>query len=425
MAGNLAVGLDVGTSKICAVAAELNDRGVNILGVGEAPSKGLRKGIIINMEATIDSIKKAVMEVEASAGIRIKSIAAGISGAHINGLDSYGAVGIRGKEVRHADRERAIDSAKAIYVPLDREVLHVIPTDFILDGQEGIVDPVGMAGVRLEAKVHIITGLASSIQNLMKCCERAGLDVADIVFAPVASAGAALSKDETECGVLLADIGGGTTDMVFIKDGAVRYISVLGVGGAHVTNDIAVGLRLNVQEAEKLKRSHGAAYAGMVNGKDEVQINQTGGNTKTIPARYISEIIQPRCEEMIGMMKEEIKACHGYEQATCGLVLTGGASLLQGFDKMAESLLGLPVRLGRPVNIRGQMAAVANPAYSTGAGLVAYGYESSPGRVDHSDVFADLAAGMKGWLKGAFGNKIQIQKNNKKEGGLVCLKLRK
>ncbi len=409
MAGNLVVGLDVGTSKVCAVAAELNDRGVNILGVGEAPSKGLRKGIIINMDATIDSIKKAVMEVEASAGIRIKSVTAGISGAHINGLDSYGAVGIRGREVRHADMERAIDSAKAIYVPLEREVLHVIPTDFILDGQEGIADPVGMAGVRLEAKVHIITGVASSIQNLMKCCEKAGLDVAEIVFGPVASAGVSLSGEEKECGVLLADVGGGTTDMVFIKNGAVRHTSVLAVGGAHVTNDIAVGLRINVHEAEKLKRSHGAAYAGMVNGKDEVQINQTGGNTKTIPAQYISEIIQPRCEEMIGMMKEEIRACYGYEHATCGLVLTGGASLLQGFDKMAESLLGLPVRLGRPANIRGQMAAVANPAYSTGAGLVAYGYESSPGRVNHSDVFADLVAGMKGWLKGAFGSKIQIQ----------------
>ena len=409
MAGNLVVGLDVGTSKVCAVAAELNDRGVNILGVGEAPSKGLRKGIIINMDATIDSIKKAVMEVEASAGIRIKTVTAGISGAHIKGLDSYGAVGIRGKEVRHADMVRAIDSAKAIYIPLDREVLHVIPTDFILDGQEGIVDPAGMAGVRLEAKVHIITGVVSSIQNLMKCCEKAGLDVADIVFAPVASAGVSLSREETECGVLLADIGGGTTDMVFIKNGAVRHTSVLGVGGAHVTNDIAVGLRINVHEAEKLKRSHGAAYAGMVNGKDEVQINQTGGNTKTIPAQYISEIIQPRCEEMIGMMKEGFRACYGYEHATCGLVLTGGASLLQGFDKMAESLLGLPVRLGRPANIRGQMAAVANPVYSTGAGLVAYGYESSPGRVNHSDVFADLVAGMKGWLKGAFGSKIQIQ----------------
>lgn len=412
MAGNLVVGLDVGTSKVCAVAAELSDRGVNILGLGEAPSKGLRKGIVINMDATIDSIKKAVMEAETAAGIRIKSVTAGISGAHINGLDSYGAVGIRGKEAGPADMERAIDSAKAIYIPLDREVLHVIPTDFILDGQEGIVDPVGMAGVRLEAKVHIVTGVASSIQNLMKCCEKAGLDVADIVFAPVASAGAVLSKDEMECGVLLADIGGGTTDMVFIKGGAVRYTSVLGVGGAHVTNDIAVGLRINVQEAEKLKRSYGAAYAGMVNGKDEVQINHAGGDMKTIPAQYISEIIQPRCEEMIGMLKEEIKTCHGYEHATCGMVFTGGASLLQGFDKMAESLLGLPVRLGRPMNIRGQMAAVANPAYSTGAGLVAYGYEISPSRVNHSDGFADLVAGIKGWVKGVFGNTVQIQKNN-------------
>ncbi len=189
MSGNLVVGLDVGTSKVCAVVAELNDRGVNVLGIGESASKGLRKGIVINMDATADSIKKAVMDAENSAGVRIKSVLAGISGAHINGLNSYGAVGIRGKEVRPLDRERAIDSAKAIYIPLDREVLHVIPTEFILDGQEGIIDPVGMAGVRLEAKVHIITALASSVQNLMTCCEKAGLDVADIVFSPIASAG--------------------------------------------------------------------------------------------------------------------------------------------------------------------------------------------------------------------------------------------
>jgi cell division protein FtsA len=425
MSANLIVGLDIGTSKVCAVAAELNDRGVNVLGVGEAPSNGIRKGIVINMDATIDSIRKAVADAETSAGIRIKSVTAGLSGVHINGLDSYGAVGIRGREVRPADRERAIESAKAIYIPLDREVLHVIPTEYLLDGQEGIIDPVGMAGVRLEAKVHIITCIASSVQNLLKCCEKADLDVGDIVFAPVASAGVTLSRDERECGVVLADIGGGTTDMVFIKGGAVRHASVLGVGGAHVTNDIAVGLRINVQEAERLKRSYGAAYAGMVNDKDEVQINQAGGNTKTIPAGYISEIIQPRSEEMIGMMKEEIKKCYGYELATCGLVLTGGASLLKGFDKMAESLLGLPVRIGRPVNIKGQMAAVKNPAYSTGAGLVAYRSDSSAGRVGHADVFADLVAGVKGWFKGAFGSNSQIQQNKRKEGGMVCLKSRK
>ena len=425
MSGKLIVGLDVGSSKICAVAAELNDRGVNILGVGEAPSKGLRKGIVIHMEATIDSIKKAVIEAEASAGLRIKSVVAGISGVHISGLSSYGAVGVRGKEVRSVDRERAIDSAKAIYIPLDREVLHVLPTEFILDGQEGIIDPVGMSGVRLEVKVHIIHGLASSVQNLMKCCEKAGLDVADIVFNPLAAACATLSKDEMECGVVLVDIGGGTSDIVFFKDNALRHASVLGVGGAHVTNDIAVGLRINVNEAEKLKRSYGAAFEGMGNDRDEVQISQTGGNTKTIPAKYIAEIIQPRCEEMIGMVRKEIQACCGYELATCGVVLTGGASLLNGFDKMTESLLGLPVRLGQPVNVKGRMAAVRNPAYSTGVGLVTYGYESSPDSVLHADFFADAVAGAKGWLKGIFNSKGLIQINNKKEGGMLCLKSKK
>jgi cell division protein FtsA len=425
MSGNLVVGLDVGTSKVCAVVAELNDRGVNVLGIGESASKGLRKGIVINMDATADSIKKAVTDAENSAGIRIKSVLAGISGVHINGLNSYGAVGIRGKEVGPLDRERAIESAKAIYIPLDREVLHVIPTEFILDGQEGIIDPVGMAGVRLEAKVHIITAVASSVQNLMTCCEKAGLDVSDIVFSPIASAGATLSGDEMECGAVLVDIGGGTTDIVFLKNGALRHASVLGVGGAHVTNDIAVGLRINVNEAEKLKRSYGAAFAGMVNAKDEVLINQAGGNAKTIPAMYISEIIQPRCEEMIGMIRKEIKACYGYELATCGVVFTGGGSLLRGFDKMAESMLGLPVRIGRPVNIKGQMAAVKGPAYSTGAGLLSCGHESSHNRVRHADVFEDAVAGVKGWFTGLLGNKVQIQLNNRKERGMLCLKSKK
>jgi len=425
MGGNLVVGLDVGTSKVCAVAAELNDRGVVVLGIGEAVSKGLRKGIVINMDATADSIKKAVTEAEKSADIRIKSVLAGISGSHINGLNSYGAIGLRGKEVKPVERERAIDSAKAIYIPLDREVLHVLPTGFILDGQEGIIDPVGMTGVRLEAKVHIITALASSVQNLITCCEKAGLDVADIVFSPIASAGATLSRDEMECGAILVDIGGGTTDIVFLRDGALRYASVLGIGGAHVTNDIAVGLRINVNEAEKLKRSYGAAFAGMVNDKDEVSINQAGGNAKSIPAKYISEIIQPRCEEMLGMIREEIKACFGYELATCGVVFTGGASLLRGFDKMAESMLGLPVRIGRPVNIKGQMAAVKGPAYSTSAGLLTYAQESSHSRVLHADVFEDAVKGVKGWFNGLLGNKVQIQANNKKERGMLCLKSRK
>lgn len=425
MSGHVVVGLDVGTSKVCAVVAEFSDRGVKVLGVGEAPSQGLRKGIIINMDATTDSIKKAVMDAENSAGVRIKSVVAGISGVHINGINSYGAVGIRGKEVRHSDTERAIDSAKAIYIPLDREVLQVIPTEFILDGQDGIINPVGMSGVRLEAKVYIISGAASSLQNLMKCCQKSGLDVADIVFGPIASASAALSVDEKECGVGLIDIGGGTTDIVLFKDGAIRHASALGVGGMHVTNDIAVGLRTNIYEAEKLKISSGAAFEGMVNARDEVLINQTGGNTKTIPAKYISEIIQPRCEEMLVMIRKEITECSGYELATCGLVFTGGASLLRGFDKMAESLLGLPVRLGQPVNILGHMAAVRNPVYSMAVGLVTYAYQSSPESTSHDDVFAGAVEGIGGWLKGLLGNKDQIQLNNRKEGGLVCLKSKK
>ena len=425
MHANLVVGLDIGTSKICAVTAELTDRGVNILGIGESPSKGLRKGMVINMDATVDAIKKAVAEAERSAGVRIKSVVAGVSGDHVNGLNSSGAVGIRGKEVSLLDMEHAVEAAKAVYIPLEREVLHVIPTAFILDGQEGIVDPVGMAGVRLGAKVQIITGAVSSLQNLMKCCEKAGLDVADIVFSPLASASTTLSGDEMECGVILIDIGDGTTDMALFRDGVLQHISVRGVGGAHVTNDLAVGLRISVQEAEKLKRSAGSAFAGMVQDTGEVRINQTGGNTKTIPAAYISEIIQPRCEEMIEMIRKDIQTCFGYERATCGVVLTGGASLLKGFDRMAESLLGLPVRIGRPVNIRGNISSVTGPHYATGVGLVTFGYDPSANRMIHAEVFTAAIEGIKEWAKGLFGRKDQIQLNNRKEGGMLCLKSKK
>lgn len=426
MRPDLLVGLDVGSSRVRVVAAEMNDRGIQIIGVGEAASTGLRKGMIINMEATVDSMKQAVRNAELAAGIRIKSVIAGVSGPHIKGLSSNGVVGIRRKEVRVADTERAIESAKAVHIPLDREILHVIPSDFVLDGQEGIVDPVGMAGVRLEAKVHIITGFAASVQNMMKCCERAGLDVADLVFSPIASAGAALSREEKDCGVILADIGAGTSDLVFYKDGALRHSSVLGVGGAHVTNDIAVGLRISFSDAEKLKREYGSAYAGMENDPAaEVQICQTSGDTRTIPAKYITEIMQPRCEEMIHMLRDEIRACFGYELATCGVVCTGGAALMRGFVKTAESLLGLPVRLGQPATVTGNIAAVKDPAYSTGVGLLIYASGSLQDRAVYHDVLHATVDGIRGWLKGIFGSRDHISFNNRKEGGMACLKLKK
>ncbi len=422
---NIVVGLDVGTTKVCTVVAEVGGRRAEILGLGVSPSSGgLRKGIVINIDATVDSIKKAVREAEASSGVKIKSVAVGISGAHIKGFDSSGAVGLRGGEVSAKDVERSIDSAKAVYIPLDREVLHVVPVEFVLDGQDGITDPIGMSGVRLEARVHIITGAASPMQNLMKCCEKAGLEVSDVVFEPLASAHAVLTVEEKESGVILADLGGGTTDIALFRGGSLRYASVIGVGGNHLTNDIAVGLRITMNEAEKLKKTSGAAYEQIIGSAEEIQIAQAGGQVRTLPRKYVAEILQPRCEEMLELIKEEINKCAGYGTALCGLVMTGGASQLTGFDKIAESVLGLPVRQGSPIHLKGPKRA-DGPAYSTGVGLVAYGWE--PDAPD--SVSASVSAGVLGkvacWFKDRFKYADYLNFSNRKEGGMLCLKSRK
>ncbi len=421
---NIMVGLDVGTTKVCAVVADVSGMRAEILGLGISPSSGLRKGIVINIDATVESIKKAVREAEAASGVKIKSVSVGISGAHIKGFDSAGAVGLRGSEVSAKDVERSIDSAKAVYIPLDREVLHVVPVEFVLDGQDGITDPIGMSGVRLEARVHIITGAASPMQNLMKCCEKAGLEVSDVIFEPLASAHAVLTMEEKESGVILVDLGGGTTDLALFREGSLRYASVIGVGGNHLTNDIAVGLRITMNEAEKLKKTSGAAYEQIIGSAEEIQIAQAGDQVRTLPRKYMAEILQPRCEEMLELIKEEINKCSGYGTALCGLVMTGGTSQLTGFDKIAESVLGLPVRKGSPIRLRGLKRA-DSPAYSTGVGLVTYGWD--PDAPD--PVSAGVSAGVVGkvacWLKDRFRYADYLNFNNRKEGGMLCLKSRK
>lgn len=422
---HISVGLDVGTTKVCAVVADMGRKEAEILGLGIAPSQGLRKGIVINIDATVDSIKKAVKEAEASSGARIKSVSVGISGAHIKGFDSSGAVGLRGKEVSFADVSRSIDSAKAVYIPLDREVLHVMPTEFVLDGQDGITDPIGMSGVRLEARVHIITGAASPMQNLLKCCEKAGLEVSDIVFEPLASAHAALTKEEKESGSILVDLGGGTTDIALFKDGSLRYASVIGVGGNHFTNDIAVGLRITMSEAEKVKKTAGAAYERFVSDAEEIQITQAGGQMRTLPRKYVAEILQPRCEEILELIKEEIRKCSGHGTALCGVVVTGGASQLSGLDKMAESVLGLPVRAGSPEPLKGLKSEIKSPVYSTGVGLATYGNAPEAKDVAHAGLVSGVLGMVTDWVKDKFRYADYFNFNNRKEGGMLCLKSRK
>jgi len=416
MRQDIIAGLDVGTTKVCSVVAELNGNRWRILGVGSAPSTGIRKGIVINIDATVDSIKKAVKEAEASSGTRIKSVHAAVSGSHIRGFDSSGAVGIRGKEVEKVDVGHAVDSAKAVYIPLDREVLHVIPTEFVLDGQDGITDPIGMAGVRLEARVHIVTAGASAVQNLAKCCEKAELSAAQLVFGPIASAGAVLTADEKEFGVVLVDIGGGTTDVALFRGGKLRHAAVIGTGGVHVTNDIAVGLRVGMPEAERLKKESGAAYEGLVAASEEMTVMQGDGQGRTLPRKYIAEIIQPRCDEMLELIKDEIKRCSGYETAVCGVVLTGGASMLAGFDRMAESVLGMPVRIGTPWKINGLQEEAASPLFATGVGLVACEAESRPPREDVPSSSAGILGELRNRAKDVLKYVEKINSNIRKKG---------
>lgn len=425
MGTDIITSLDIGTTKVCTFVAEANDKGTSILGLGTSPSSGIRKGMIVNMDAAVESIRQAVREAEACSGTRIKSVYAGISGVHIRGFNSSGAAGIRGKEVTRADVERSIDLAKTVYIPLDREMLHVIPAEFTLDEQEGIADPTGMSGVRLEARVHIITGAASPVQNLIKCCTKADLDVDDIVLKPLASAYSTLTRDEKEYGAVLIDIGGGTTDIALFKDGYLKSVSVLGIGGAHLNNDIAIGLRVNMHEAERLKTVSGAAFAGAINDSGEIQVSQSGGQTRIIPAKYLIEIIQPRCEEILEMIKDEINKCCGYELATCGVVLTGGTSLLNGFDRMAESVLGLPVRTGMPERIRGLKAEMASPVYSTGIGIVNYISELDAGRNFSHEIIGSSVGRVKELVKGWFRYIDFLNFSNRKEGGILCLKSRK
>jgi cell division protein FtsA len=395
------VGLDVGTTKICAVVGEVVNGELEIRGVSTSASKGLRKGVVVDIESTVESIKNAVKTAESFTGVEINAVYVGIAGSHIKGFNSYGAVGIRGKEVTCKDIERVIDSAKAVYVPLDREVLHVIPAGYILDGQDGIRDPIGMMGVRLEAKVYIVTGAVASVQNLLKCCEKVGLEVVDIVFEPLASAEAILTDDEKELGVAIVDIGGGTTDIILYKNGCLRHTSVLAVGGNHFTNDIAVGLRVSVSEAERVKKSFGFAITTMVDDSEEIDIIQAGQGRKIL-RRYLSEIIQPRTEELLDLIKGELRSCSGYDIASTGVVFTGGGSLLEGLDRMAEALLGLPVRLGFPKDLEGCKDIINNPMYATGVGLVLYGLETESSRVFYPDAFTGIFGKMKDWVKGIF-----------------------
>ncbi len=370
----LIVGLDIGTTKICAIVGEVTDDGINIIGIGSHPSRGLRKGVVVNIENTVESVKKAVEEAELMAGCEITGVYVGIAGSHIKGINSRGIVAIKEKEVRSSDVKRVTNAAQAVAIPTDREVVHVIPQEFIVDDQDGVKDPVGMSGIRLEVKVHIVTAAATSAQNIIRCCNRAGLNVHEIVLEQLAGSEAVLGHDEKELGVVLVDIGGGTTDIAIFVNGSVVHTSVLALGGNHLTNDVAVGLRTPAQEAERMKQRYGCVLTSLVQKEETIEVPSVGGRNPRILSRQIlAEILEPRVEEIFNLVHQEVVRSGFEDRIAAGVVLTGGCSILEGMPELAEQVFNLPVRRGVPKGVGGLVDVVKSPMYATAVGLVLAG----------------------------------------------------
>lgn len=375
----LLVGLDLGTTKICAVVGEVTADGIDIVGVGTYPSVGLRRGVVVHIDQTVNSIKRAVRDAELMAGCEISSVYAGIAGTHVVSMNSHGVIAIKSREVTQNDVDRVLDAARAIAMPFDRQILHVLPQQYIVDDQEGIQDPLGMSGVRLEAKVHVVTGAISAAQNILRCCERAGLHVNEVILESLASGEAVLDPEEKRLGVALVDLGGGTTDLAVFVDNAIRFTSVLALGGSNITSDISVGLRASVDEAEKVKRKYGCASTSMVNPSDLIEVASVGEQKRRQLARTIlAEIIEARVEEILSLVDREIIRSGYAESIAAGVVLTGGVALLPGIREVAEQVFDMPVRIGVPTGLGGLADVVQNPMYSTAAGLLLHAQRRGP-----------------------------------------------
>jgi cell division protein FtsA len=400
---NIIVGLDIGTTKICAVVGEVSRTAINIIGIGTHPSIGLRKGVVVDIESTVESIKKAIEEAELMAGCEISSVYAGIAGGHITGLNSRGIVAIKGQEIIKSDVERVIDAARAVAIPMDREVIHVLPQEFIVDDQTGIQNPVGMAGVRLETKIHIVTGAVTSAHNIVKCANRSGLDVCDIVLESLASGEAVLTDEERELGVGLLDLGGGTTDLAIFSGKNIKHTFVLGLGGNNLTNDIAIGARASLAEAEKIKIKFGTCVSRDISSEETIEVPGMGGRkTRKLPRKILGEILEPRVEEIFSLIKREIYRAGMENLIVSGMVLTGGSALLGGATEIAESIFELPTRLGKPRGISGLVDVVNNPMYATGVGLVLYGARNQTTkkfRIRDVNIFNRIMTRMKKWFK--------------------------
>ena len=402
--GRIYAGLDIGTTKITAVVAEAAaDDGIHILGIGTAPSDGLKRGVVVNLERTVHSIQHAVAEAERISGRTIRSVHAGISGDHIRGINSRGVIAVARKdaEIRPNDVARVIEAAKAVAIPTDREILHVLPQEYIVDDQDGIRDPIGMSGVRLEAEVHIITGAVAACRNLIRAAERAGLEVDELVLEPLASANAVLTADDREMGVALLDIGGGTTDVAVFFEGSVRHTAVIGLGGANITNDLAIGLRTPVERAEALKLSYGCALTAMVRPEETVRVPSVGGRAdRDISRHMLAMMIEPRAEEIFAHANKEVRRHHVADLLGAGVGLTGGASALPGMPELADQIFDLPVRRGAPVGFSGLTEEICNPRFATGVGLAIHAHQHD-GRPRERDggMIGRISTGFRRWIE--------------------------
>jgi len=395
---NLIVGLDIGTSKVVAIVGELTTDGeIEIIGIGSHPSRGLKKGVVVNIESTVQSIQRAVEEAELMAGCQIHSVYAGIAGSHVRSLNSHGIVAIKDREVTHSDVERVIDAARAVAIPADQKILHVLPQEFIIDNQEGIKEPGGMSGVRLEAKVHLVTGAVSAAQNIIKCVRRCGLEVDDIILEQLASSYSVLSEDEKELGVCLVDMGGGTTDIAVFTEGAIRHTAVIPIAGDQVTNDIAVAMRTPSQYAEEIKIKYACALTQLANVDETIEVPSVGDRPPRRLARQtLAEVVEPRYEELLSLVQAELRRSGFEDLIAAGVVLTGGTSKMEGVIDLAEEIFHMPVRLGLPQHVRGLVDVVRNPIHATGVGLLLFGMKNRNNR--SSDSVG--GAGMKGvWSK--------------------------
>lgn len=404
---NMIVGLDIGTSKVVAIVGEIaTDGGIEIIGIGSHPSKGLKKGVVVNIESTVHSIQRAVEEAELMAGCQIHSVYAGIAGSHIRSLNSHGIVAIRDKEVTPNDVERVIDAARAVAIPADQKILHILPQEFVIDDQDGIREPVGMCGVRLEAKVHMVTGAVSAAQNIVKCVRRCGLEVDDIILEQLASSYSVLTEDEKDLGVCLVDIGGGTTDIAIFTEGSIRHTAVIPIAGDQVTNDIAVALRTPTQYAEEIKIKYACALTQLAAKDESIEVPSVGDRPPRRLARQtLAEVVEPRYEELLTLVQAELRRSGFEDLIAAGIVLTGGSSKIEGLVDLAEEVFHMPVRLGVPQSVMGLVDVVRNPIYATGVGLLLFGSQNRVQRAFEAD-FGRGVRGvwerMKSWFQGNF-----------------------